>query len=536
MKRPLNSPEDVEQWLIDWSELSAALSEEKARRYVLHTCNTSDKTLEDAYLTFEKEIAAPSARWDHRLNLKFINCPYSQQLSSERYGVLARAINAEVKIFRDENVKLNTEDTRLCAEYERITGDMEIEFRGRRLTLEEAQALLREPDRNLREEVWKKIFERWHKDHDKLDELYGRMVALRHQIAQNAGFRNFRDYTFTKKGRFDYTPEDCKRLHDAVEKVVVPVARKIVEERRKALGLQSVRPWDLSVDPLGRPPLKPYRDVNDLIAKVTATMRIIDPELANYVADMAGNGDLDLSARPGKAGGGYTMSFDRLRRPFIFMNEAGTHRDVMTLFHELGHSFHALLCRDDPLLEYRHAPIEFAEVASMGNELFAINHLEDFYTPEDVKRALRDTLEEIILFLPYCMTVDAFQHWVYLNPSASSAERDQKWAELSQRFSTGVEWSGFEEIMESGWHYKSHIFVLPFYYIEYAISQLGALQLWRKYRENPQDAVFRYKHALSLGGSRPLPELFAAAGIKFDFSEALIREVVEDLQKELAAL
>ncbi|RMG41625.1 MAG: M3 family oligoendopeptidase [Candidatus Dadabacteria bacterium] len=450
--------------------------------------------------------------------------------------MLDRSIASAVRLYRDENVPLLTRDTELSADYDKITGAMTVSIDGKELTLEEAAALLREPDRQRRQDAWEKIYNRWHQDHDRLDELYDEMVQLRDRIAKNAGFSNFRDYTFEAMERFDYTPRDCEKLHQAVEEVVVPLARELVEARKKALGVDKVRPWDMHVDPENRPALKPYNGAKELVAKVIEAMRRIDPEFADYAQEMADREDLDLSSRPGKSGGGYMETFDEVRRPFIFMNEVGTHDDAMTLAHELGHSFHALLARNDPIVEYRHAPLEFSEVASMGSEQFMLSVLDVFYSEEDKKRAVADSFEDIILFLPYCMQVDAFQHWVYLNPEASSAERDNEWHKLGERFGTGVDWSGYEQLEESGWHYKLHIFTMPFYYFEYAVAQLGALQLRENFKNDPDKTIAEYRRGLSLGGSRPLPELFEAAGIKFDFSEDMLRHLIDGLRKELINL
>jgi oligoendopeptidase F len=357
---------------------------------------------------------------------------------------------------------------------------------------------------------------------------------LREQIAANAGFPNYLQYAFRARGRFDYTPEDCRKFHEAIEKEVMPALRELQAQRRRQLGLDALRPWDLAVDPLNLPALRPFERIDNLVSNTADIFAQLDPKLAGEFALMRDLRLLDLDNRKGKAPGGYQSTLAEARLPFIFMNAVGIQRDVETILHEAGHAFHALAARSEDLYPYRNAPIEFCEVASMSMELLGNEFIEKFYQPADARRARRDHLEGILEIFPWIATVDAFQHWIYSNPGHSRADRQKAWLGLMDRFGGDVNWSGYEEARTNLWHRQLHIFIHPFYYVEYGIAQLGALQVWANSKMNKAQALEQYHHALSLGGSRPLPELFRAAGCRFDFSRETVKPLIKLVSAELA--
>jgi oligoendopeptidase F len=371
---------------------------------------------------------------------------------------------------------------------------------------------------------------------EKFEEIFDKQIKLRQQIAKNAGFDNYRDYAFRRLGRFDYTPEDCAKFHDAVEKEIMPVVRELQAERRKKLKVEKLRPWDLSVDPLNRPPLKPFAQVGEMISRTQNIFNHLDEGLAEGFQRMQNLKLLDLANRKGKAPGGYQSTLAEARVPFIFMNAVGLQRDVETILHEAGHAFHALATRDEDLYAYRGAPIEFCEVASMSMELLGNEFLEEFYSSADANRARRTHLEGIIGIFPWIATVDAFQHWIYTHPGHTRAARAVAWLELMDRFGGDVDWSGYDQSRAYLWHRQLHIFLHPFYYIEYGIAQLGALQVWANSKRDKAKALHDYKSSLALGGSKPLPELFKAAGSPFEFSAKTIKPLVELTRSELAKL
>ena len=535
LERPVETREQFEQWLLDWSELDAAFDEEGTRRRIEMTCATDDPQREQRFLHFIENVAPHREPVHHALRRKLAELAERFDLPARRYEVLLRSVRNALEIFREENIPLEVEDAKLAQQYQKITGAMTVQYKGQELTLPQAERYLEEPDRQVREEVWRLVSDRFLADAGKLDQLYDQMVRLRDRIARNAGCADYREYAFKAKERFDYTPDDCLAFHDAIEAVVVPAVGQLYERRKRKLELESLRPWDLAVDPDNKPPLRPFETESELIEKASRVLHQVDDELGGIFDTLNRLGLLDLSSRKGKAPGGYMSTYEERRLPFIFMNAAGTERDVRTLLHESGHAFHSWACRGEPLLAYRHYPIEFAEVASMGMEMLSLPHLEVFYGDE-TDRARRRFLEGIVQFFPYMARVDAFQHWVYTHVDADIEQRKDHWQQLTQRFSPHVDYSGLEKYDRHSWHRKLHFFEVPFYYVEYGIAQLGALQVWLNSRRDYEQAVAMYRHALALGGSRPLPELFETAGCKFDFSEQTLRPLIEAVMEEIDRL
>jgi oligoendopeptidase F len=534
--RPLRCPNCLEQLLLDRSELDAAASEAQAVLYINMTCHTDDERAKKAYLDFVEQVEPELKKIGFELDKKIVNSPHASKLDQRRYGVLLRNLKADVDIFRPENVPLQTQDTKLAQQYEEICGAMTVMFRGEEKTLPQMSKYLEETDRALREEAWRLIAQRRHQDHAPLSDIFDQMIKLRHQMAHNAGFENYVEYAFRRMHRFDYTPEHCRAFHRGAEEVCVPLSRELNTQRARALKLPALRPWDLAVDIRGRPPLRPFDKADDLIEKTSRLFRRMDPSLGAMFDSMRSGDCLDLESRKGKAPGGYQQNLDRQRRPFIFMNAAGLQRDVETMVHEAGHAFHSILCNDEPLVDYRHSPIEFAEVASMSMELLSHPYLEEFYNQADAARAKRTHLEALARLLPWIAMIDAFQHWLYTHPSHTRAERTAYWLELDKRFGPELDWTGLEGYRETYWQRQLHLFSVPLYYIEYGIAQLGALQLWFQARRNEQKALSNYRAALSLGGSRPLPELFSAAELKFDFGPQTMRSLIAEVQGELSKL
>ncbi|TVQ54330.1 MAG: M3 family oligoendopeptidase [Phycisphaerales bacterium] len=539
--RPLKCEDCVEQLILDRSELDAAASEAESNLYIRMTCNTSDEKAKKGFLNFVENVEPQLKKAGFALDKKIAECEHTDKLDQHRYSVLIRNIRADVELFREENIPLQTEDTKLGQQYEEICGAMTVEFRGEEKTLPQMAKFFELNDRETREEAWRAVAERRAQDTEKIDEIFDKLIKLRHQMAQNAGFDNYRDYMFKAMHRFDYTPEDCEAFHRGAEEVCVPVYRKLNEQRAETLGLtktgESLRPWDLAVDPKGRDPLTPFDDADELIERTSKLFHRMSPDLGEMFDTLREGDCLDLESRKGKAPGGYQSMRDRIRKPFIFMNAAGLQRDLETMVHEAGHAFHSLLCKDDPLVYYRHAPIEFAEVASMSMELFAHPYMTEFYDEDGANRARRQHLEDLSKMLPWIATIDAFQHWIYTNPDHTRDQRTAKWLELDDRFGAKVDWSGMEPYRASAWHRQLHLFRVPFYYIEYGIAQLGSLQLWRQSRENGEDlALKNYRNAMALGGSKPLPDLFAAAELKFDFGPETMRTLMSEVEKELGQL
>jgi oligoendopeptidase F len=535
-ERPLRCEGCLKQLILDRSTIDAAAQEAYANLFIAMTCHTDDAEAKQRYLDFVEHVAPNLKTIGFEIDKKIASSEHAGALEQQRFEVLLRDTKTDVEIFRPANVPLQTQDTKLAQQYSETCGAMTVQFRGKEHTLPQMGRYLEDLDRATREEAWRLVAQRRFEDRGTLDELYDRMVALRHEIARNTGFENYRDYAFKSKHRFDYTPRDCETFHQSVERVCVPVMRSLNASRMKSLGVESLRPWDLAVDVRGLPPLKPFQGADELVSRTSRVFHKLDAELGKLFDVLQPGEDLDLESRKGKAPGGYQEARQHSRRPFIFMNAVGLHRDLETMVHEAGHAFHSLLCKHDPLIHYRSSPIEFAEVASMSMELLTLEYLDEFYEPEEQARAARRQFEGIVATLPWIATVDAFQHWIYTHSDHTRAHRMGYWLSLDDRFGAAVSWEGLEQFREVTWQRQLHIFEVPFYYIEYGIAQLGALQLWLNYRKDRDAAMAAYKRGLALGGSRPLPELFEAAGIKLRFEEPMMRSLMDAVQSELTKL
>lgn len=534
--RPLNTGAEIEKWITDWSELQSVIAEESARRYIAMTCATDDPEIEKAFLFFVEEIEPLLKPWNDKLARKLLDSPAIDQLDKNRYHILLRSFKNSVELFREENIPLETELERLSQQYQKTIGGMSVTHEGREFTLQQIGVRVEEPNRSVREEAWRLVWDRRMQDHQALDDLFDKMLEPRATVAKNAGFANYRDYIFRRNERFDYTAADCERFHHAVETQVVPMLKDIFDLQRTSLKLDKLRPWDVDCDRYGRAPLRPYQNVDQLIDGSERMFNQVDGELGGYFSMMKRLDLLDLESRKGKAPGGYQHDLSELRLPFIFMNGVGSNDDLYTLLHEGGHAFHLFQARQEPIAPYRQAPIEFCEVASMGMEQLASDYLLEFYGQAEAARARLDNFVRTITFLPWCATIDAFQHWIYTHPGHSQLQRGDAWLDLRRRFYPSVDYSGLENYNRYRWQEKLHIFQYPFYYIEYGIAQLGALQLWLNSRKDFGRTVSAYKRALTLGGSRGLPQLFEAADIKFEFSEKMVGPVMDAVRAEVERL
>jgi oligoendopeptidase F len=536
--RPLHSVSDLEKWMKDMSEVEAAVSEDACWRQVRMTCDTNNKNLEEAFNFFYLEIQPKIQPYADRLNRKLIECPFTAQLDQKKYFTYLRSVKKNIELFREANIPLQAEMSVLQQHYGTVAGKMTITHDGIEYTIQQASKFLENPDRSIRETVYRKINERRLQDDQELQNLFTKLVALRHQIAVNAGFDNYRDYKFAEMGRFDYTPADCMQFHKAVEEHVVPLINEIYEEHAHKLGISPIRPWDTEAEPQGLQPLRPFTDGKDLLEKTITCFHKLDPFFAECLVKMNELKHLDLDSRIGKAPGGYNMPLAESGAPFIFMNAASQMSDVTTMVHEGGHAIHSFLSHNLELSAFKEYPTEMAEVASMAMELFSMDHWEPFFDNEaDMKRAKRHQLERVITIFPWISTIDGFQHWVYEHPEHTEADRTKAWTDLLNKYSSSVlDYSGLGQYRQISWQRQLHLFEVPFYYIEYGIAQLGALGMWKQYRKDPTIALENYTTALSKGGMLTLPELYKTAGLAFDFSSDTIRELMEMVRDELKKL
>ncbi|MCB9007210.1 MAG: M3 family oligoendopeptidase [Ardenticatenaceae bacterium] len=540
-ERPL-TPETVHQWLSDWSKLSQLLAEKSSRLRVATTQNTHDDAAEAAMNRYLDEIFPHLEVAENKLEARLL----ASGLEPDGLEIPLRNMRTDAALFQEKNIPIISQQMKRAQVYNRIIGGQTVAWEGEEITLTQLAARLETPDRNLRERGWRLMADRRLEDRAALNDLWAELLPLRHKIAQNAGLANYRAYVWQLKKRFDYTPEDAATFHQAIADVVVPAASKVYERYRQKLGVNTLRPWDVKADAYlyALPTLRPFASTDQLAQTSATIFHQVDPVLGDYFNTMRQESLLDMPNRKGKAPGAYCTNFPASKRPFIFMNSTGTGSDIRTLFHEAGHAFHNFERNKLPYHPQKASPMEFNEVASMAMELLTAPYItkngggvvaDGFFTPEEADNWFVTHLEKIVLFWPYMAVVDAFQHWAYLHidDAVDAAKCDAKWQELWQRYLPQIDFSGFEDVLVTGWHRKQHIFRAPFYYIEYGLAQLGALQIWRNAMEDQAQAVKDYRHALALGGTQPLPALYQAANVAFAYNHDMVGQMIALLEAEI---
>lgn len=532
LTRELTCSGCLERLIKDSSTLAEHVSEAGTLLSIAMTCDTENSSKLQSYLDFVENVQPKLSEFADALNRRLAGHPAVEELPS-RYDLMIKCIRTDIGIFREENIPLQVEEAKLETEHSTITGAMMVEYDGEEKTLPQMAIYLEDTDRSVRESAWRAVTARMEQDAERLSEIYDELIRIRHQIATNAGFDGYQHYMFAAMHRFDYSIEHCLEFHDSIEAVCQPLRHKTDAERKQALGVESLRPWDMGVDVKGRPPLTPFTDVQDMIDGCSRIFHSMSDELGDLFDQLDANDCLDLESRKGKAPGGYQYYLQKSRLPFIFMNAAGTQRNVETMIHEAGHAFHSFFSGHLDLIHERDSPIEFAEVASMSMELLTHPQWTEFYSEQDADRARRNHLEDIIALMPWIATIDAFQHWIYANPEHTREERVEKWLELGERFGSNLDYEGLDHIHELSWQRQGHLFGVPFYYVEYGIAQLGALQMWQYHRRDSTNALARYKAGLALGYTRGLTELFEASGLALSFSEEHVSGIIAEIESAL---
>ncbi|MEJ5962725.1 M3 family oligoendopeptidase [Pedobacter immunditicola] len=538
LARQINNVAELESWLKDKSELQAALEEDFAWRYIKMTCDTANEALVKDFQYFATEIEPRIAPLNNDLNQKLVASAYVDELDQDKYFVYLRGVRKALEIYRDENIELFTKIQVTQQRYQSITGAMSVTLNDQEYTLEQAANFLKDTNRSVREEAWKTIQQRRLVDKDELNQLFDELITMRNQVALNAGFENFRDYMFQALGRFDYSPRDCYDFHEAIESEIVPILKEQAEKRAELLGLEVLRPWDQEVSTSGKPALKPFKDGQELIDKSIACFNVIDPKLGQMLSIMKANQLFDVESRKGKAPGGYNYPLAETGAPFIFMNSANSLRDLTTMVHEGGHAVHTFLTANLELNDFKHCPSEVAELASMSMELMSMDHWDLYFdNEEDLVRAKKEQLQDVLKTLPWVAVIDQFQHWIYTNIGHTAADREEAFKQIYTTFGGGFsDWEGQEAMFGNLWQKQLHLFEVPFYYIEYAIAQLGAIAIWKNFKENPEKALRQYLDALALGYTKPMNEIYETAGIKFDFSIDYVKELASFVKNELDKL
>lgn len=538
LHRSIDSVDDLLSWMKDRSELEAVLEEDMAWRYIRMNIDTTDPELAKAFQFVVKEIEPQIAPYANQFDKKLVSAPQLEELEGDNYQIHLRKVKKAIEIYREKNVALFAQLQTDAQQYGVFTGGMAIEVDGQELTMQGAAKYLKDPDREKRETVYHLMRDRWLVERSKLNDLFDQLVALRHQVAINADFANFRDFMFSAMSRFDYSVEDCYDFHESIRTEILPIVRSFAEERKALLQVDPLRPWDSEVDPSGNQALMPFQNGAELLEKSIECFRRIRPYFGDCLSIMREMGHLDLESKKGKAPGGFNYPLYETGVPFVYMNAVGAFRDVVTMVHEGGHAIHSFLSRNLELTAFKQLTSEVAELASMSMELISMEHWDVFFAdPEDLRRAKKEQLTKIISILPWIAMIDKFQHWIYENPNHTQDERSEKWVSIHKEFATGLtDWTGEEANREMAWQKQLHVFEVPFYYIEYGMAQLGAIALWRNYKQNPEQALDQYEAALKLGYTKSIGEIYQAAGVRFDFSADYVKELAAFVREELTKL
>ena len=537
VEREISSASELEKWMLDQSELSAVLEEDMAWRYIKMNIDTTDKKLGERFSFWIKEISPNTAPYSHKLNVKLLESPFLKELDQEKYRIYLRSVKKQIEIFREENIPLFTVMEEKQQEYGAISAKMSIVVDGEKMTMQKAAQLLKSTNRDEREEVYNKISTRRLQDEKALDDLFDELIALRQEIAKNAGFDNYRDYMFAAMGRFDYTPKDCFNFHDAIAQEIVPIINSFEQKRKDKLGYTSYKPWDTAVDVDGLAPLKPFEGGTELTDLSVECFNRLRPYFGECLSTMKAMKHLDLESKNGKAPGGFMYPLYEIGVPFIYMNAVGSQRDLVTMVHEGGHAVHSFLSRDLAMTEFKSTPSEVAELASMAMELLSMDHWDVFYTDAaDLKRAKLEQLEKALETLPWVASIDKFQHWIYTTKHTAQ-QRKEKWLDISAELGNQIiDWEGNENTHANLWQKQLHLYEVPFYYVEYGMAQLGAIAMWRSYKQLGEQGLDNYMNALKLGYTKKIGEIYETAGIKFDFSASYVKELADFIKDELEKL
>ncbi len=530
----IQSVADLEQWMLNRSELESVLEEEQAWRYIKMNIDTRDEELSKAFHFWVTEISPKVAPFTHQLNLKVTESPFIKELDQEKYRIYLRGLHKSIEIFREENIPLFTEMETKQQEYGAIAAKMTVEIDGEKMTMQKAAQFLKDTDRSKRQDAYEKMSQRRAEDVEKLDLLFDDLIALRQKIAKNSGFDNYRDYMFAAMGRFDYTPEDCADFHAAIEKEIVPIIESFDVDRKNKMKLEAYKPWDTAVDAEGNAPLKPFEDGEDLIDKSIRCFERLSPYYGQCLSTMKAMKHLDLVSKEGKAPGGFNYPLYEIGVPFIYMNAVGSQRDLVTMVHEGGHAVHSFLSRDLDLCDFKSTPSEVAELASMSMELISMDTWDEFYSNTDeLERAKTEQMQKVLEGLPWIAAIDKFQHWIYTTPHTAE-ERKTEWKNIMQKLGSSiVDWDGQEEALLNLWQKQLHLYEVPFYYIEYGMAQLGAIAMWRSYKQLGKEALNKYDEALKLGYTKSIGEIYQTAGIEFNFSQDYVNELADFIKAQL---
>lgn len=515
-----------------WNDLKVQIRGDSSRREFAEARDTNDKAAEEAFRQMREEIHPVAEEHDATIRQALLASPARAALETKFGPLLFKVFENAQASFAPENIALNVEVGELEARFERLLGNARPVVDGEELTLPKVNALLSHPDATKRKAAWE-AYVGWIQTHaDELHGLYSELVARRHQLGRNLGEPTFIPLGYRKHRRLDYGPAEVKTFREGIKRHIVPLLRDLRRKQAEWLGTPTVRPWDMAYYP-GASLAPGVAPIGEQLSRAQGLFDRMHPKLGGHFKRMVAEGLIDLENRPGKRPGAYCTGFEDLGLISIFCNSTGDSEDIATLTHEMGHAFQGWESRWIEPLELRWPTYEACEIHSMGMEFMALRHLDAFFGPEDVQCFRRLKLIDTITILPYIAVVDAFQHWVYEHPTHTPEERDRAWSELWDEFLPGVDWSGHEAEKAVRWKRQIHLFVAPFYYIDYAIAESAALQLWLLAEKDPAKCMETYLELCRIGGSQSLVEIVKSAGLVSPFDPEVFGPAVAAIRAEL---
>ncbi len=462
-----------------------------------------------------------------------LSSPFRAEMEREFGALYFKNLDIQ-KQFADERiVDDRVQESKLCQRYSKITANAVIEFRGEEQNFYGLLKFMESTDRDTRREAFAAWAELYSRIAPELDEIYDELVQLRHGMAQKLGFASYTEMAYLQSERYDYTAEDVARFRCQVKEIITPAVEKLRRRQAETLGIDKLRYYDESlIYPAGNP--LPRGNKDELVSKAHRMYREMSSETAEFFDCMVENELFDLETKPGKTPGGYCTDLTAYKVPFIFSNFNGTRADVDVLTHEAGHAFESYTAlRTQPISSMAFSTSEINEIHSMAMEHFAYPWMELFFG-EDADRYRYAHLAGALSVIPYMVCVDEFQHRVYENPNMTAAQRRSLWSTIEKEYMPWRDYDGNEFLAQGGfWMQKQHIFIYPFYYIEYALAQMGAFEFYGRSKTNREEAWNSYLNLCRKGGSIGYFELLSSAGLSNPFAEGTVRKIVESILSDL---
>ena len=528
-----SSPDEWLALYADWNALSSFVNSETSRISHALSKNMMDESLEKRE-EYQRQKVQPTADEANSMLLLALLSSKHKEAIGNRYGMhLLLVLAASQEPLAPVNIELRVKVGELTTKYDKIVASGEVPFRGEMITLGKIRSLANSEDADTRKEAYIASRTWFLQHHDELAAIYDELVKLRTKMGQNLGHQNFIPLGYTSMGRTDYGIEEAKKFRENIRKYVVPVQSMLFKARAEKLGTPTLKPWDAAYDPELSLPSN-VAPVNLQLDKVQRIFEKISPILAAHFVRMRNEGLIDLENRKGKRAGAYCTSFSDEARVAILCNSTGDSDDIRTLTHEMGHAFQGWESQPIESVDLQSPTYDACEIHSMGMEFLAMRYIDEFFNDELSEKYKRNRWKDAVEMVCYIAIVDEFQHWVYENPYASTTERDHTWNRIWDIYKPGIDFTGCEEYKYARWYAQGHIFDMPFYYIDYAIAETGAMQIALMDEANHAKTVEAYLELCRIGGTKSVLDIFKSVGMRSPFDETLMRDLMKHASKVLA--